>query len=183
VEKDEEKYRAVIDAKGRDARSAGNAAAMITAELRPDGDSTVVTVDTDLKISGKLAQFGSGMIKEVSGKILGQFVVALEAKIAGGDQATATPAPTAESKPAAVVENAVNKPAEAAFETGRPPVPATVETAGPAAALRIGVPDEEPAPLDLMDLAGGSLRKRLLPLAAGVVVAIVAVIVWRRARG
>ncbi|HET6533211.1 MAG TPA: SRPBCC family protein, partial [Actinoplanes sp.] len=85
VEKDDAGHRAVIDAKGRDARSAGNAAALITAELRPDGDATVVTVDTDLKISGKLAQFGSGMIKEVSGKLLGQFVAALEAKIAATD--------------------------------------------------------------------------------------------------
>jgi uncharacterized protein len=94
VEKDDTAHRAVIDAKGRDARSAGNAAALITAELRPDGDATVVTVDTDLKISGRLAQFGSGMIKEVSGKLLGQFVEALEAKITGSDGGPA-PAPTA----------------------------------------------------------------------------------------
>jgi carbon monoxide dehydrogenase subunit G len=79
VERDDAGHRAVIDAKGRDPRSAGNAAALITAELRPEGDATVVTVDTDLKISGKLAQFGSGMISEVSGKLLGQFVESLEA--------------------------------------------------------------------------------------------------------
>ena len=52
VEKDDAGHRAVIDAKGRDPRSAGNAAALITAELKPDGDATVVSVDTDLKISG-----------------------------------------------------------------------------------------------------------------------------------
>src|SRR5690242_8939495 len=72
AEKDDAAYRAVIDAKGRDARSAGNAAAMITAQLRPEGDRTAVNVDTDLKISGKLAQFGSGVIREVSQKLLGQ---------------------------------------------------------------------------------------------------------------
>ena len=82
VEKDDAQYRGVIDAKGRDARSAGNAAALVTAQLRPDGDRTLVSVDTDLKISGKLAQFGSGMIKEVSGKLLAQFVTNLEAKLA-----------------------------------------------------------------------------------------------------
>jgi carbon monoxide dehydrogenase subunit G len=87
VEKDDTAYRGVIDAKGRDARSAGNAAAMITAQLRADGDSTVVNVDTDMKISGKLAQFGSGMIKEVSEKLLGQFVASLEAKIAADNPA------------------------------------------------------------------------------------------------
>src|SRR4051794_8747629 len=60
LERDERARRAVIDAKGRDARSAGNAAAVVTAQLRPDGDRTLVSVDTDLRISGKLAQFGSG---------------------------------------------------------------------------------------------------------------------------
>ncbi|RLP93100.1 SRPBCC family protein, partial [Micromonospora sp. CV4] len=82
VEKDDAAYRGVIDAKGRDARSAGNASALVTAHLRPDGDRTLVSVDTDLKISGKLAQFGSGMIKEVSGKLLAQFVTNLEARLA-----------------------------------------------------------------------------------------------------
>src|SRR6188768_2844866 len=90
VEKDEEAGRAVIDAKGRDSRSAGNAAALVTAQLTAKGDSTLVSVDTDLKISGKLAQFGSGMIKEVSGKLLGQFVSNLEAKLATDGAASET---------------------------------------------------------------------------------------------
>jgi carbon monoxide dehydrogenase subunit G len=100
AEKDDAAYRGVIDAKGRDARSAGNAAALVTAQLRPDGDRTLVSVDTDLKISGKLAQFGSGMIKEVSGKLLAQFVTNLEAKLAAQEAeaspAASAPAPAAE---------------------------------------------------------------------------------------
>jgi carbon monoxide dehydrogenase subunit G len=98
AEKDDAAYRGVIDAKGRDARSAGNAAALVTAQLRPDGDRTLVSVDTDLKISGKLAQFGSGMIKEVSGKLLAQFVTNLEAKLAAeeAEPAASAPAPAAE---------------------------------------------------------------------------------------
>ena len=82
VSKDDAAHRAVIDAKGRDSRGAGNAAAVITAQLRADGDSTVVRVGTDLKISGKIAQLGSSMIQEVSAKLLGQFVVSLEAMLA-----------------------------------------------------------------------------------------------------
>ncbi|MFC7650090.1 SRPBCC domain-containing protein [Streptosporangium lutulentum] len=88
VEKDDTNHRAVIDAKGRDSRGAGNASAVITARLRADGAHTVVTVDTDLKISGKIAQLGSGMIKEVSGKLLGQFAACLEGKLAVGVPAT-----------------------------------------------------------------------------------------------
>ncbi|WP_248963639.1 SRPBCC family protein [Sphaerisporangium perillae] len=82
VEKDDAAHRAVLDAKGRDSRGAGTAAAVISAQLRADGGRTVVTVGTDLKISGKIAQFGSGMIKEISGKLLGQFVDCLEGKLA-----------------------------------------------------------------------------------------------------
>ncbi|HEY0871372.1 MAG TPA: SRPBCC family protein, partial [Acidothermaceae bacterium] len=82
IEKNDATHHAVIDAKGRDSRGAGNASAIITAQLRADGDHrTVVTVETDLKISGKLAQFGSGMIAEVSSKLLTQFVDSLEKQV------------------------------------------------------------------------------------------------------
>jgi carbon monoxide dehydrogenase subunit G len=213
VEKDDAGHRAVIDAKGRDARSAGNAAALITAELRPDGDATVVTVDTDLKISGKLAQFGSGMIKEVSGKLLGQFVTALEAKIAGGDGgapaepaaagagaggpaglepagpptgAPAEPAPAAAPEPANTSAAVAGPGGEAtAFATDvEPGFTATTEVGGPAAAVAPGtrVPENEPEPLDLLEVAGGSIRKRLMPLAIGVAVVAAAVVVYRIAR-
>ncbi|WP_433550127.1 SRPBCC domain-containing protein [Micromonospora zamorensis] len=101
VEKDDAAYRGVIDAKGRDARSTGNASALVTAHLRPDGDRTLVSVDTDLKISGKLAQFGSGMIKEVSGKLVAQFVANLETKLAADHSVPAVPAPRADSEPVA----------------------------------------------------------------------------------
>jgi carbon monoxide dehydrogenase subunit G len=103
VEKDDATYHAVIDAKGRDSRGAGNASAAISAQLRADGPRTVVSVDTDLKISGKIAQFGSGMIKEVSTKLLGQFVECLEQKVSAPAEADAVAneaaAPVAEAEP------------------------------------------------------------------------------------
>jgi uncharacterized protein len=82
VEQDRDQHRAVIDAKGKESRGTGNAAATVTARLDEDGQRTSVTVDTDLKIVGKLAQFGSGMLQQVSEKLLGQFVESLEAKLA-----------------------------------------------------------------------------------------------------
>lgn len=91
VEQDRDAYRAVIDAKGKEARGTGNAAATVTAQLHGAGDHTRVTVDTDVKIVGKLAQFGSGMLQQVSEKLLGQFVDSLEAKLAA-DSAPAQPA-------------------------------------------------------------------------------------------
>jgi carbon monoxide dehydrogenase subunit G len=91
VERDEHDHRAVINGSGRDSRGSGNAAATITTQLREDGDKTRVTVDTDLKIVGKLAQFGSGMLQQVSEKLVGQFVASLEAKLAEGNSAAAEP--------------------------------------------------------------------------------------------
>lgn len=85
VERDEHDHRAVISGSGRDSRGSGNAAATITTQLREDGDKTRVTVDTDLKIVGKLAQFGSGMLQQVSEKLIREFVASLEAKLAVGD--------------------------------------------------------------------------------------------------
>ncbi|MEU6581688.1 SRPBCC family protein [Nocardia sp. NPDC046763] len=111
VERDEHDHRAVINGSGRDSRGSGNAAATITTQLREDGDKTRVTVDTDLKIVGKLAQFGSGMLQQVSEKMIGQFVASLEEKLAAGDSAAAAatagpdsrearPQPAAQTEPA-----------------------------------------------------------------------------------
>lgn len=101
VELDPAQHRAVIDARGREARGTGNAAAVVTAQLHPDGDHSRVTVDTDLKIVGKLAQLGSGMLQQVSEKLLGQFVESLEAKLAGTARQATTQAPTMETATAA----------------------------------------------------------------------------------
>jgi uncharacterized protein len=98
VEQDRDQHRAVIDAKGKESRGTGNAAATVTAQLHDDGNRTNVTVDTDLKIVGKLAQFGSGMLQQVSEKLLGQFVESLEAELAAKNtQSTETPASTPDS--------------------------------------------------------------------------------------
>lgn len=98
VQQDSSQYRAVIDGKGKETRGTGNAAATVTAQLHEDGERTNVTVDTDLKIVGKLAQFGSGMLQQVSEKLLGQFVESLEAELA----AQSVPAPATPEGPAAV---------------------------------------------------------------------------------
>jgi uncharacterized protein len=109
VERDEEHHRAVMNGSGRDSRGSGNAAATITTQLHEDGDKTRVTVHTDLKIVGKLAQFGSGMLQQVSEKLLGQFVVSLEAKLAKGNSADAEPVVEPDSqaaRPQPVAESA-----------------------------------------------------------------------------
>jgi uncharacterized protein len=107
VEQDRAQHRAVIDGKGKETRGTGNAAATVTAQLHEDGDRTSVTVDTDLKIVGKLAQFGSGMLQQVSEKLLGQFVESLEAKLAAeSGAAPVTPPSNGEAAPVAAPRHA-----------------------------------------------------------------------------
>jgi carbon monoxide dehydrogenase subunit G len=164
IESDRENYRAVIDAKGKESRGTGNAAATVTAVLHEDGDRTRVTVDTDLKVVGKLAQFGSGMLQQVSEKLLGQFVETLEAKLAAENAPTADP-------PAAPSGEQAGEPAGAAAEP-TPVIPLQV------------APQPEAAPIDLLELAGGTVLKKYLPIAVAAVVAtlVVALIARRRAR-
>jgi carbon monoxide dehydrogenase subunit G len=113
VEQDRDQHRAVIDGKGKEARGTGNAAATVTAQLHDAGDRTRVTVDTDLKVVGKLAQFGSGMLQQVSERLLGQFVESLEAKLAADSAPSAPPAPEqngAAPVPAAAVKQPESEP-------------------------------------------------------------------------
>jgi carbon monoxide dehydrogenase subunit G len=88
--KNELAHRVSLDASGRDARGAGTARALVTAVLTESPEGTTVTIDTDLAITGKPAQFGRGVISEVSDKILGQFVANLRTSLLDA----AAPAPS-----------------------------------------------------------------------------------------
>jgi carbon monoxide dehydrogenase subunit G len=105
LEKDAAAQRVVLKANGKETRGNGNAAAVVTAQLKDEGDATSVVITTDLTISGKAAQFGRGVLGEVAGNLIAQFAKALEADILGGSVA-ATAAPTAETITAASQPNA-----------------------------------------------------------------------------
>lgn len=149
VEQNRDQHRAVFDARGKEARGTGNAAATVTAQLQEAGERTNVTVDTDLKIVGKLAQFGSGMLQQVSEKLLGQFVESLEAELTA-------PVP---AQPATVSAN------------GEEPIPAW--PVNPVPGTRQSV---EPEPIDLLELAGGEQLKKYG--AAAVAVLAVLALIW-----
>jgi hypothetical protein len=88
----------VIDAKGKDKRGNGTAGAHVTATMTETGSSTRVEVLTDLNITGKPAQFGRGVMQDVSDKLLGQFTACLEKKV--GDASAAGVAAAAAAEPA-----------------------------------------------------------------------------------
>ena len=99
IERDDVAHKVVLKGEGRDTTGKGNAAAVITAEMTAvDATSTSVTVNTDLSVTGKVAQFGRGAMADISDKLLAQFVVNLNALIAE-QPATSAPVPAAASAP------------------------------------------------------------------------------------
>ncbi|MFM8644412.1 MAG: SRPBCC family protein [Actinomycetota bacterium] len=156
VTRDDTAYTASLKAEGRDTGGKSNAAATITAKLEPTGaTSAKCTVDTDLSITGKVAQFGRGALADVSDKLLLQFVDNLNALIASGSGAAASaPAQSAPAQPA---------PAQSA----------------PAPTVRKIEHTEDVAPLDLLDAAGGTIAKRLVPVVIIVVAAVAAFLIFR----
>ncbi|CAN5542221.1 hypothetical protein BH10ACT10_BH10ACT10_11240 [soil metagenome] len=82
LEKDEAARKFVIEAKGKDKRGNGTAGATVTATFTVQGpDTTRVDVNTDLAITGKPAQFGRGVIEDISNKLLQQVVTCLQDKV------------------------------------------------------------------------------------------------------
>ncbi|MGQ0824111.1 MAG: SRPBCC family protein, partial [Actinomycetota bacterium] len=96
AEVDEAGRRLVIDASGRDTRGQGNATATIVVKMVEDGDGTSVEVVTALSITGKVAQFGRGVLADVSSRLMGQFVENLERDVLSAP----APAPTVDAAPA-----------------------------------------------------------------------------------
>ncbi len=103
VEKDAAAQRVVLKANGKETRGNGNAAAVVTAQLKDEGDATSVVIATDLTISGKAAQFGRGVLADVAGNLIAQFAKALEADMLGGASA-ATQSASAATQPTAAAD-------------------------------------------------------------------------------
>ena len=154
---DNEGHNAVLKAAGRDIQGRGNASAEITAvaeSLSPT--STKVTVTTDLHITGKVAQFGRGIMGEVSAKLMEEFATNLNTMLDEDE-------PGAES---AEAEAPVDEPASAEVPDDAPTV------------RKIEGPATEP--IDLMEVGGSSVVKRAIP---PLVVVLILFLLLRRRRG
>jgi uncharacterized protein len=127
VSQDEQAHVAVLRAEGRETRGQGNANATITATLTPVDDGTAVSVVTDLTITGRVAQFGRGVLAEVSAKLLDQFVENLETTVLV-DRTAEPPAP----EPAEADAAAVRK-----IDHPEPEPVDLIETAGTPVARRV----------------------------------------------
>ncbi len=188
---DAEHHVAVLRAEGRETRGQGNANATITATLTPDAGGTNVVVATDLTVTGRVAQFGRGVLADVSAKLLDQFVAELEKTVLvdepepveavdveledpieavqpDGDEPAV---PAADPEPELVVDPApdapVLVPAERADDVEMS-VPAPVDAPDKPAIRKIDSP--EATPVDLLDAAGSPVARRVGPILAGLAV-------------
>lgn len=154
LERDDVNFKAVLDAAGRDTRGQGNASAIITAQLEPAGEGTHVTVTTDLTVTGKVAQFGRGVLADVSAKLLTQFVDNLEQTVLVDDVIAAPVAEAPAAAPAAETPSA---------------------TASQEAPTIRKIDQPEPEAINLLEQAGSPVLKRAVPVLG---VAIGALIVY-----
>ncbi|GAA3758554.1 carbon monoxide dehydrogenase subunit G [Spinactinospora alkalitolerans] len=174
--KDEAARVVGITANGKEARGTGTASADVTATLREEGSATRVTVQTDLNVTGRVAQFGRGVMADVSAKLVDKFAANLAAELerdtaeggAGAAESGEEAAKGGEGSEAGAVEAAEAVPvaqdaqAPGPVPTPRPaPGPPPVAPRSPAAGHR-----EDGESLDLLDIAGGPALKRALPAIA-----------------
>ncbi|NUW40802.1 SRPBCC family protein [Nonomuraea rhodomycinica] len=196
---DKDSHTLTIKGSGKEARGAGTASATVRARLTPAaGGTTAVAVETSFQVTGRPAQFGRGVMAEVGQKLIDRFAASLadllaesshEAPLAAQPQAPA-PVPASAEAPA---EAPTKAPAAGAAGTGRPVTPAAAgerhltavpETEPepelrPAGTLRTSrSPDEEA--LDLLEIAGAPLLKRLAPVAGALVALAFAIWLIRR---
>lgn len=177
-ERDPAAHRAVLEAKGKERSGRGVASALVTAQLIDEGEHTRVRVDTDLTISGPLAQFGRGAIAEVSARLLAQFVERLRETVLAGSAAGpagSAAGPTGSAAGPAEPQAAEKSSTQAAPAVSGPPEPVAAE-APPPEPVPTGARAVEPPPADLLSVAAVPILKRLLPALFVVVLLIVAVI-------
>ena len=160
AEVDEAARRILIDASGRDTRGQGNANATITVQMAEHDGGTKVDLDTELHVTGKVAQFGRGAMAEISAKLLKQFVDNLERDVLS--------APVAEAATAEAVTEEAPAASEANAAAGAAETAAPVQPSGP---RKIDAPEAKP--VDLLDAAGAPIAKRLAPVAILLLVLLV----------
>ena len=166
IEKDEAAHRFVVDAKGKDKRGNGTAGAKVTVVMTDAAGSTDVSVDTDLAITGKPAQFGRGVMQDVSDKLLGQFVTCLEQRL------TAPEPPVDEAAPAplhAVAEDSGDSGSGASATESAPPRVTAAPPRPPA-----------PQPVEALDLGSAVLPIILKSYWKQALAALVGLAVLRR---
>jgi len=195
-EADEANHRVAMRAQAKDARGQGTAAATITSTMQEVSDGTKITVVTDMRVTGPAAQFGRGVMQDVSAKLMTRFADCL------AEQMQASPD----------VETTTEEPAPAEAETTEAATEAAAPTAGsdqgstkvedtgvPGASSGVSSAEAEPKipsassgtssatgarptddVLDLGEASRDAVLKRVVPLAAGLVALLILIRIVKR---
>ena len=180
VERDDDAHKVVIEASGRDSRGNGTASATVTGTLQADGDAqTTVKMVTDMTVTGRPAQFGRGVMADVSDKIIGQFSSCLANKLGPqaetSGEAEAAASTTSGASAAGSAQKSAGSsespaPAPSAIKTAPTPVPSGPASANGVAPKLASAPEptrSEVEAIDLLDTAGAPVLKRLAPIVLG----------------
>ena len=130
VSRDEAARTAVLEAEGREVGGSGSARAVITVRVEESGDGSQVTMLTDLTVVGRAAQVGTGVIEEVSRRLLTQMATCIGARLSDAALPLPTTILSAEPpEPPGALDRAL------AIAKDRPVALATLAGAGAAAAV------------------------------------------------
>jgi carbon monoxide dehydrogenase subunit G len=140
-ERDDEAHRVKLAAKGMEQRGKGAASAAVVSHLEQVDGGTKVSMETDLTITGAVAQYGRGMMQDISQRLTREFAQCLETNILAGEASAATGAAAATAPPddeprsgASAIDPPVAGGASAASA-----IPAPQVTARPVKGLRLGL--------------------------------------------
>lgn len=122
-ERDDTAHTARVKAQGTDSKGRGGASATASFRLEPNGSGSKVLIDTDLNLSGSVAQYGrsAGMIQTIAAQLINQFAKSLEKQIAASVDAHGADAASAPQASAAKPIGAVSLVAGALWTTVKRP--------------------------------------------------------------
>jgi uncharacterized protein len=199
-ETDEDAHRVAMRAQAKDARGQGTAAATITSSMEETSEGTKVSVETDMRVTGPAAQFGRGVMQDVSAKLMKRFADCLAEQLSGDGTPAAEPEPVAAPEAAAEPETTTEAPSASSgistaevAESTAPSASSGVSSAEPTPpSASSGVSSAEPAAkpkpepkatedvLDLGEASRDAVLKRAVPVVGAVVGLLILLRILRR---
>jgi carbon monoxide dehydrogenase subunit G len=161
AERDETARRAVLQADGRETTGPGSARATAVMTVEPSDSGSRVKLDTDFNVAGRVANFGRGVMEDVSRRLVSQMAQCIKSNLESDAAAETASAPASEGAPAAAAAAGAPE-AESAEAAG-----AEAPTAGEAAARPYAQPASPPpvpaqaAPVNALSLFFSVLWDRI----------------------
>ena len=151
---DEATHTVVLVASGRETRGTGNASSTTTSRLEEEGsDRTVVHLNSQVDVSGRVAQFGRGIMQDVASRLIGEFARNLEAKMMSQQDSRAAEAASADEDLGAVKMEAEGGPPGVSETTAPQPAPIQAQRYSP-------VSTPEPQPIRVLPIVTSVARSQ-----------------------